>query len=136
MKEILQFCFVGSFTFLIDCGLLYVLTEYTLLGYFLSAAVAFSIAVVINYILCLKYVFVSALNGKKQFFYFVMTSIVGLGLNQICMWMFVELLSFYYLIAKVGSTIIVTLWNYVTKKLVLTKDVFRVECIGKNVKRL
>ena len=47
---------------------------------------------------------------------FVGSSVVGLFLNQVCMYVFVEWLSMYYMIAKLFDTGIVTVWNYVMKK--------------------
>jgi putative flippase GtrA len=54
-------------------------------------------------------------NGKKAFL-FIGSSIVGLGLNQVFMWLFVEKMGIYYMISKVIATIIVMIWNYVMKR--------------------
>ncbi len=119
MSEFLSFCIVGAITFLFDYGLLYLLTEYIGLSYLLSSALAFSVAVVINYILCQRFVFAGAKNGVKQLTLFAITSVIGLGINQLCMWAFVECVSMHYMLAKIFATGIVTVWNYVTKKFVL-----------------
>lgn len=118
-QEFFKFCLVGGGTFIVDYSLLYVLTEYVGLGYLWSSALAFSVAVIVNYILCQRYVFVGAKNGVKQLVLFVATSIVGLGINQICMWLFVEWVAMHYLLAKIFATAIVTIWNYITKRLAL-----------------
>ena len=115
-KEFIRFCFVGGLTFFVDYGLLFYLTEYLKINYLTSSAISFSIAVIVNYILCLKFVFINGKNGYKQIFLFILSSVAGLGINQLCMFFFVEILTIYYLIAKILATIIVTLWNYVTKK--------------------
>ncbi|MBR1806568.1 MAG: GtrA family protein [Selenomonadaceae bacterium] len=47
------------------------------------------------------------------------SGVVGLGLNQLCMWFFVDVAGLHYLIAKLGATVIVTAWNYVTKRKVV-----------------
>ena len=118
-RKFLSFCLVGAITFFLDYGLLYLLTEYGRLSYLLSSALAFSVAVIINYILCQRFVFVSAKNGVKQLTLFVITSVVGLGINQLCMWLFVECALMHYMLAKIFATGIVTVWNYVTKKFAL-----------------
>ncbi len=41
---------------------------------------------------------------------------MGLGLNQLCMWFFVDVAGLYYMIAKIFATAIVTIWNYITKR--------------------
>ena len=115
-KEFLKFCIVGFLTFLLDYGLLFLLTEKLQINYLLSTALAFTVAVIVNYILCLFFVFTKSKNGRKQFLLFIYASLGGLLLNQLSMWFLVEKLSIYYLIAKIISTIIFTTWNYITKK--------------------
>lgn len=116
LKEFIKFCVVGFITFLLDYGLLFLLTEKLQINYLLSTALAFTIAVIVNYILCLFFVFTKSKNGRRQFILFIYASLGGLLLNQLSMWFLVEKLSIYYLIAKIISTIIVTIWNYITKK--------------------
>lgn len=116
MKEFIKFCIVGAITFILDYGLLFFFTERLQINYLLSTALAFSIAVIVNYILCLLFVFTKSKNGRKQFILFIYASLGGLLLNQLSMWFLVEKLSIYYMFAKIISTIIVTLWNYLTKK--------------------
>ena len=119
MGEFIRFCIVGVITFVIDYGLLYVLTERFGYSYLISSGIAFTVAVLINYVLCLFYVFKNSRNGIKQISIFVLTSIIGLLLNQICMWLFVEIFGFYYMLAKIGTTGIVMIWNFVTKRMAL-----------------
>lgn len=116
LKEFIKFCIVGFITFLLDYGLLFLITEKLQINYLLSTALAFTIAVIVNYILCLFFVFTKSKNGRRQFILFIYASLGGLLLNQLSMWFLVEKLSIYYLIAKIISTIIVTIWNYITKK--------------------
>lgn len=115
-QEFVRFCIVGGITFLIDCSLLIYLTEILNIDYLVSSAISFSVAVTINYILCLVFVFAKYRNGYKQFILFLLSSIGGLILNQLFMWLFVEICYFHYLLAKILATIGVTLWNYITKK--------------------
>ena len=116
LKEFIKFCVVGFITFLLDYGLLFLLTKKLQINYLLSTALAFTIAVIVNYILCLFFVFTKSKNGRKQFLLFIYASLGGLLLNQLSMWFLVEKLSIYYMFAKIISTIIVTFWNYLTKK--------------------
>ncbi len=122
MGEFFRFCIVGAITFIIDYGLLFLLTEYLRVQYLLSSGIAFAVAVVINYILCLFFVFNDSKRGCKQLSLFILTSIVGLLLNQICMWVLVEVCVIYYMFAKVISTGIVMIWNYITKKKALSQS--------------
>ena len=57
LYEIARFVLVGGACFVLDYGLLYVLTEYVGLYYLLSAGISFSVSVFVNYWLCLACVF-------------------------------------------------------------------------------
>lgn len=116
VKEIIRFIIVGGISFVIDYMGLYILTEYVDINYLISSSISFTIAVIVNYILSVKFVFEEAKNGYKQLILFIISSIIALFLNQICMWFFVEIITLHYMISKILATIIVTIWNYITKK--------------------
>ena len=117
MLEIIRFCFVGGVSFLMDYALLFALTEFVGIYYLYSSAISFSITVVFNYWLCVIYVFKGARKQSAwQAIIFFGTGVIGLGLNQLCMWFFVTVAGLHYMLAKIGATIIVTIWNYVTKR--------------------
>ena len=115
--EIVRFCFVGGLSLIVDCAVLFELTEFFNVHYLYSAGISFTVSVIFNYWLCVKYVFKNAKKQTpKQAAIFIGSSVVGLGLNQICMWLFVEIVALHYMLAKLGATVIVTLWNYVAKR--------------------
>lgn len=115
--EMMRFIIVGAITFVVDYGLLYIFTEYIGLYYMYSTAIAFIAAVIFNYWLCVIYVFTNVQRQtSKQAILFVGSSVIGLGLNQICMWFFVEIFGIYYMFAKIISIIIVMAWNYIMKR--------------------
>ena len=117
LLEIIRFCFVGGLSLLVDCAVLFGLTEFFGVHYLYSAGISFTVSVNFNYWLCVVYVFKGAKKQTpKQAAIFIGSSIVGLGLNQVCMWFFVEIVALHYMIAKLGATAIVTLWNYVAKR--------------------
>ncbi|MBQ4495322.1 MAG: GtrA family protein [Selenomonadaceae bacterium] len=121
MLEIVRFCFVGGVSFLMDYGLLFVLTEFVGLYYLYSSAISFSVTVVFNYWLCVIYVFKGAKKQTtRQAIIFFGTGVIGLGLNQLCMWFFVDVVKLHYMLAKIFATAIVTIWNYVTKRKAVT----------------
>ena len=122
IKElVIQFCkfgAVGGLCFGIDYGLMVLLTETHMLHYFASSAVSFTVSVVVNYILSMRFVF----NGKEdmtkaeEMFIFVTLSMIGLVLNQMIMWFAVEYLGMFYAVAKIFSTKLVTMYNFVSRK--------------------
>ena len=117
LREVVRFCVVGGGCFLLDYGLLYVLTEYGGLPYLWSSGLSFTASVFVNYWLCVVYVFRASggQTGRQKALFFG-SSIAGLFLNQVCMYVFVDLCGIYYMIAKLLATAIVTIWNYVMKR--------------------
>ncbi len=117
LPEIERFVIVGGLSFLVDYALLFALTEFAGVNYLCSAAVSFTVSVIFNYILCVKFVFKNA--GKQSFrqkVLFIGSSVIGLFLNQLCMWIGVEFLNLHYMLTKILATAIVTFWNYVMKR--------------------
>ncbi len=120
--EIFRFCLVGAASFFIDYGLLYLGTTALGFYYLYASAFSFTVSVLVNYWLCAKYVFLQAKKqSRTQAVLFFAASIVGLGLNQLCLWLLVESCGLYYLLAKIIATGIVTVWNYVTKRWTLQR---------------
>ena len=114
-KLLVQFCkfgLVGTLCFFIDYGGL---------GYFLSSAISFTLSVVVNYILSMRFVFKGKddLNKVQEMAIFVALSMVGLALNQMFMWIAVEFFRVFYAVAKIFSTMLVTVYNFISRKLFL-----------------
>ena len=59
------------------------------------------------------------MSRRREFAIFVVLSVIGLGINNGCMWAGVEFLGIHYLIVKIGATFIVMVWNFVTRKIFL-----------------
>ena len=117
LEEIIRFCLVGGVCFAVDFSLLYALTEWAAVHYLYSAAISFTVSVLLNYWLCLKFVFRSVgRQTARQATLFIGSSAVGLLLNQFSMWVLVSFLAVHYLVAKLIATAIVTVWNYVMKR--------------------
>jgi putative flippase GtrA len=49
----------------------------------------------------------------------VVLSVIGLGINDVLMWAGTGLLGVSYLITKLVATVIVSLWNFITRKIFL-----------------
>lgn len=116
-EEFIRFVLAGTSTLVVDYGILLLLTEIFYVHYMLSAAISFTLAVIGNYYLCLIWVFKNRTRAnKKQFIFFILSSIFGLLLNLVIMRLAVEHAHIAYIFAKVIATIIVTMWNFLTKK--------------------
>ena len=91
--EFFRFCIVGGLTFLVDYGLLFLLTSVLDVHYLWSSAWAFIVAVIVNYYLCVFFVFHQAARSFARQVVFVGSSLAGLGINQVCMWLLVDKLT-------------------------------------------
>ena len=118
--EFFRFCIVGGLTFLVDYGLLFLLTSVLDVHYLWSSAWAFIVAVIVNYYLCVFFVFHQAARSFARQVVFVGSSLAGLGINQICMWLLVDKLALHYMLAKVVATGVVMIWNYIMKRKALS----------------
>lgn len=119
--QLIKFGAVGFLCFFIDYGIMLLLTELLGVNYLVSCCISFSVSVIVNYLLSMRFVFAAKAGMKKrtQFVIFVILSVVGLGLNQLFMWLFVELIHVPYQLAKLVVTAIVMLFNFVTRKVFL-----------------
>ena len=52
---------------------------------------------------------------------FIGLSVIGLGLNQLLMWLFVDKLHIYYMLSKIIATAIVMVYNFITRKLFIER---------------
>ncbi|MDY6084526.1 MAG: GtrA family protein [Dialister sp.] len=117
--EVFRFLVVGGGCFLLEYALLYALTEYGGVRYLYSSAIAFTISLIANYILCVVVVFHAQQQSERQMSLFIVTSLMGLGINQLVMWTCVELIGIWYMAAKLVASGIVMVWNYFTKRFIL-----------------
>lgn len=120
----MKFGIVGVICFGIDYGLMILLTEICGISYLVSSGISFSVSVMVNYTLSLKFVFETDKDNNKvvEFLIFIILSVVGLGINQVLMWVCVDKLHVYYMISKIGVTGVVMVYNFVTRKLILEKS--------------
>lgn len=121
-KQIIKFGIVGVIATVIDYVVLYMLTECFNIYYLVSAIISFSISLIINYCLSVKWVFdVKKRQTIKEVFIFVFLSVLGLIINEIILYAGVNLLNVYYMICKLFSTIVVMIYNFITRKIFIEK---------------
>ena len=121
--EMFRFVITGGLSFVVDYGILIGLTTGLSVNYLISSAISFTVSVIVNYYLCVLWVFDGAdkSNDKKVVTMFIGSSVIGLIFNQILMYLFVSILGVFYMIAKIITTAIVMVWNYVMKKMALVR---------------
>jgi len=119
--QFFRYLFVGGTAFVVDYGLLYVLTEYAGLHYLLSATISFIAGLVVNYLLSTWWIFrKSKLQNKwAEFLVFAIIGVVGLLLNNLFMYVFTDLFHIHYMVSKLITTALVMIWNFAGRKYIL-----------------
>ena len=119
---------MGVLAFLVDYGVLMLLSQVFGVDPVLSAGISFCVSVVFNYLASMRYVFThkEGMSRRREFIIFVVLSVIGLLINNGLMWAGVELLQWpdwlqghAYLIVKIFATAVVMVWNFVTRKIFL-----------------
>ena len=135
LTEIIRFAISGGVCFLIEFALLVLLRDTCGLDTLVATPIAFTVSVIVNYLFCVKWVFPDAgKQGNKARIAFFISSIMGLFLNEGLMWLFRVLFGedavvmtvfgftiTMYMVNKVLATLIVMVWNYITKRYILKK---------------
>jgi len=115
----------AGFATLVDLGLLYSLTEFFHIWYLYSAAFAYLIGMVTNYLLNKYFNFKNrSKQVVMQFGLFAMVALVGLGINQLILYSLVEFAKLWYMFAKIIAIFIGLIWSFYGHKK-LTFSIFR-----------
>lgn len=121
--QLFRYGFVGGAAFLVDYGVLVLLTEVFGMHYLLSATISFILGLVTNYLLSVVWVFNNRTLGNRwaEFTVFAIIGVIGLGLNALIMYVCTDKMGIHYMISKIISTVIVFFWNFFARKFVLFK---------------
>ncbi len=123
IKQMFKFGIVGGIAFFIDFSVLYLCTDVFGIYYLISSVISFIVSVIFNYILSVKWVFnVNNDNSsRKNFMIFIILSVIGLLINELIMYIMVDKLKVYYMLSKIVSTVVVMIFNFITRKIILEK---------------
>jgi len=118
-KHAVKYYTVGASGVLVNLGLLYFLTEFLGLWYFLSYVIAISVSITSNFTLNKFWTFNDSKNSQKtilMYIKFVSVGLVGMGIQLGTTYMFVEVLSIYYMLAAVISIAIAGGINFIINR--------------------
>ena len=121
INQILKFGVVGGIAFVIDYGILFLLAKVIGLNELISAAISFIISLTFNYFLSTKWVFEAKKQTPKEVIIFVLLSVVGLGINEVLIYLGTKKLGIDVMMVKLFATAIVMVYNFITRKLILEK---------------
>lgn len=119
LRQFMRFLIVGVLSFAVDYGLYIVLLNW--LQYIVASSISFTISLVLNYYLTLRFVF-KARPGRsmvREFVAFVALNMVALGLNQLCLFLAVAGLGVSEVAGKIIATAVVLVYNFISRKLLI-----------------
>ncbi len=125
--QFLRFSFVGTTSTAIDFGLLFTLVQVFKMHPIAAAAISYIVSLLYNYWGSMKWVFTHRedISRQKEMTLFFVLSGIGFLLNEFCMWLGKVYCSFYglnyrtgfyYLVAKLIADVIVSIWNFYSRK--------------------
>lgn len=121
--KIIKFVIVGGIATIIS-GLVFFLSDSFLkTSVLISNTFAFIISVTYNYWASCKYVF--EINKEKnrfqRFIEFIVLAIIGYFLTQVLLWLMAEIWNWNHMVSWVIATIIVMIFNFITRSILLEK---------------
>lgn len=121
LHEFVRYFIASGIALLTDIGALTVFTSIFGMPYLIAGALAFIIGLVIVYVLSTHWVFSarSIKNYWTEFGLFSLIGLVGLGINELILWILTGGLGLYLLYSKVASVIFVFSWNFFARKYLL-----------------
>lgn len=123
--KLVRYFFVGGAAAVVDLSLFFIFARLLGFHYLLVGAGAFTVAAVVNYFLSIRYVFVSGIRfrGHKEFVWVYGVSVVGLLLNQVILYLGVDILHRDMMLTKITAIGLVFGWNYLARKHFIFKAV-------------
>lgn len=133
VKQILSFGVVGILAFVVEMLFLNILKAvlpFIVSGYdadtytLIATPIAFTISVLFNYVLSMKFVFKKRqdANEGQVFIIFLILNLIALGLNQLFMWILVNLIPISNSVLKANicklvTTALVMVYNFISRKI-------------------
>ena len=116
--QFIRYVFVGGIAAVVNIGTLYLLTDLLSLYYILSNVIAFTLGLIVNYVLSKKVVFTKevGISKYKEFIIYTIIGVLGLLFDTLFLWIFTDKMSIFYMLSKILSTILVFIWNFGARK--------------------
>ena len=125
--QFVRYLVTGGFAFVVDF-LLYAFCLYELNWHYLVANLAGLVAgLIINYVMSVAWVFSECkrvLEDRKtvEFGVFAIVGIIGVGINELLMLLMVGMLDANEMKSKIVAAILVLVWNFGVRKMVLFRE--------------
>ncbi|WP_273396145.1 GtrA family protein [Thermophilibacter mediterraneus] len=121
VEQFLKFGVVGAVAFVIDYGILMLLSQVVGWDPLPSSVVSFVVSLLFNYVASMHFVFERRddLSRRRELVIFVALSVIGLGINSAVIWAGTAALgdgAVAVTATKLVATVVVAVWNFVSRK--------------------
>lgn len=113
LLKFIKFCVVGASGMILDFGTTWVLKEKVKINKYIANSTGFLLAATSNYLLNRFWTFQSG-NPQiaKEYLSFMGISIIGLGINNLVLFLLTEKMKLNFYLSKLFAIGVVTLWNF------------------------
>jgi len=118
LHEFIRYFAASAAALVVDVVVLWFLTSVIGLSYLYSGAIAFVLGLTMVYVLSIFWVFDkrALADWRAEFLVFAVIGIVGLGLNELILWVLTGYFGWFYLVSKAASVLVVFSWNFGARK--------------------
>lgn len=123
--QLFRYLFVGGIATVVDWGVLFGMTEVFAVHEMVSAVFGFTAGLIANYLLSKLLVFSAneaKTGGFVEFLGYAIIGIIGLGITELIMLLGGFFPAVHYMLSKAAATVVVLVWNYLARKLLLYKN--------------
>ncbi|WP_229116385.1 GtrA family protein [Parenemella sanctibonifatiensis] len=115
--QLFRYVFVGGTAAVVDLGLLLLLSSVAGRDlYLVWAGIAFLAGLAVNYLLSIAWVFQSSDRRRTEMILFAAIGVVGLGFNELILWIGVSQLGQDLTLSKLVSMVLVMFWNFFARR--------------------
>lgn len=127
LVQLIRYGMVVAIAFPIDIGLLYVFTAHLHFFYILSATLAFTISMAVNYMLSVRWVFTArTAHGRWiEAGTFFAIGFVGLAITDFFMWIFTSVIGLHFMLSKLIVVMIVFFWSFGARRFMFHSPRFK-----------
>lgn len=118
LVQALKYFIVGGICTVLDLVMLFALTNYMGMNYVYSSVISFMSGTILNYYLCIWWIFKVRVVEKRhhEFLYYLIITGIGLGINTLVIWGMTEYAEFHFMASKLVAIFITYWWNFGARK--------------------
>ena len=112
--KIIKYFFVGGTAAALDISIFFVFVQKLGYNYLIIAPIGFTLATLLNYYLSIQVVFQKGIrfSPRAELLAIFIVSVIALAINQLCLFISIDILHLNKMLSKVGATGVVFFWNY------------------------